>query len=753
MFATTRPPESPRATPSLWLPWLIAGLITYGSLYPFGLAPAAPGAWDALWRLGRLFTSVGDVLGNVGLFVPWGGSAVLALAPRWGWRGAAWLALGLGGLLALAVQVLQIWVPTRDPAMADVLWNGVGTVVGVLLGLVLLQRQGRASGHAHPTVLPALVLLGVVLTQWLPLVPSLDWQLIKDQLKTLSQVPDVGAAAVLAHAALAGLAGYALLQWRRGRASLGWLALGLAVLWGGKLFIRGTTVDASQLLGFALGWLAWWGVSRCAEATRRTAVWTALLASYTVSALVPFELRDVPADMVWLPFSALLEGRMLANVQALVAQWVVLAGILYVGVTHARWAVLASVALGLWALGLEGLQTWLVGRVSDLSEPLLVVVLGPAWAHAAANRWLARGEPVAPTPPAVSQAPASVVPPATLWVRWRAWALACAGLMLALSAALQWPGLPYNVTELFRYSGRWPALLPFSLALLWAGAGAAWLGTRLATGRHGAGWLPLLTLGASTLSYALLWFSVNPESMADLVGSPVVFRDVSQDAAWGGAWQTLFLALNAPLAIGIVEQGVRFVALYAPLPLLLGLLVAAPWRRRSLASSVALLVSALLVVWLCQTVVVDWASTDNLTELIARDGRGWYLYGLLLLCCVSACLLARAPAHGAGASALALLVLIVGVPLGWWLLNQGLEQQVQKYGLVFSAVQFLLAGERANPVAPDALFLRWAALQLGGVGVLTLGLRLGLARSTRVTNVANAIKKGAVTPTPIRARG
>ena len=53
-----------------------------------------------------------------------------------------------------------------------------------------------------------------------------------------------------------------------------------------------------------------------------------------------------------------------------------------------------------------------------------------------------------------------------------------------------------------------------------------------------------------------------------------------------------------------------------------------------------------LVLWLCKAIAFDWSSTDNLNELIAREGElglggGGYLYALLAVLAINAVLLAR----------------------------------------------------------------------------------------------------------------
>jgi hypothetical protein len=140
------------------------------------------------------------------------------------------------------------------------------------------------------------------------------------------------------------------------------------------------------------------------------------------------------------------------------------------------------------------------------------------------------------------------------------------------------------------------------------------------------------------------------------------------------------------------------------------------------------MMSAVLWLWLCKAVAFDWSSTDNLNELIAADGHwGWggggYLYALLAVICANAVLVARMRLTFLW-MAVAAGVTLGMIPVGWWLLNQGLEQQVHKYDLIFSGVQFLLGPDRKNVLGPEVLFLRWGVVQLAGVLVIAVGARI-----------------------------
>ena len=135
---------------------LIAGLIVYGSLYPFNFSAAAPGAFARLFSNWQLLTPLGDLLGNIGLFAPWGLVGMLALAPHWGLPRAAAMTALSGIAISLGVQVLQIWVPSRDAALADVFWNLFGIGGGIAAGGYLAPAiQNRPSTFGRGTCLSA----------------------------------------------------------------------------------------------------------------------------------------------------------------------------------------------------------------------------------------------------------------------------------------------------------------------------------------------------------------------------------------------------------------------------------------------------------------------------------------------------------------------------------------------------------------------------------------------------------------------
>ena len=241
--------------------------------------------------------------------------------------------------------------------------------------------------------------------------------------------------------------------------------------------------------------------------------------------------------------------------------------------------------------------------------------------------------------------------------------------------------------------------------------------------------MPLALALISLVSKMLLSRSVTYESIDDIVGSNNVFDLVTRANLWGPFWRQAFDTLGLSV-VDFIERRVRYTALYS-IPLL-GLALMLMGNARSSATPrttaldrFVLLVCAAGWLWLARTVVVTWAATDNLTELMARRPAfgipaEWFLFALPLLVGFSVSQLMRAAAQPARWP-LAIVIAIVTLPIGWTLLNVGLESHVEKYGAVFSGAQFLLGPDRRHTLPVWSLVARWATLQTGAVIVTFIG--------------------------------
>ena len=121
-----------------------AGLLAYGSLYPFHWAPRSEDLFGFLMHPGAAYLERGDMVQNVLVYMPFG----LLLAAWWAERHRYWpgllLALAAGTLFSLGAEVAQEWLPARVSSAADVAMNALGTLLGALLAGLL--RRDTLSG-------------------------------------------------------------------------------------------------------------------------------------------------------------------------------------------------------------------------------------------------------------------------------------------------------------------------------------------------------------------------------------------------------------------------------------------------------------------------------------------------------------------------------------------------------------------------------------------------------------------------------
>jgi len=135
---------------SAWpLALVYAGLIVYASLYPFanwrdqGIAPwlflTAP--WPKYW-------TGFDVVSNVLGYMPIGFFLTLGALRTGHMRWAVWVAVPVAAALSLAMETLQIYLPSRVPSNLDLVLNILGAALGALSAwglekLGVLQRWSR----------------------------------------------------------------------------------------------------------------------------------------------------------------------------------------------------------------------------------------------------------------------------------------------------------------------------------------------------------------------------------------------------------------------------------------------------------------------------------------------------------------------------------------------------------------------------------------------------------------------------------
>lgn len=143
----------PRPHAATRLPQFLAALyglmIVYASLEPFsGWTAPTPGTPFFLFEPWPSHYPRFEILVNVAAYAPFGFLLALSGGRQ---RALSRLALAvlIGTVLSLAMEALQMLLPTRDASNVDVVTNGAGTTIGALLALALDRLPGLRARMAH----------------------------------------------------------------------------------------------------------------------------------------------------------------------------------------------------------------------------------------------------------------------------------------------------------------------------------------------------------------------------------------------------------------------------------------------------------------------------------------------------------------------------------------------------------------------------------------------------------------------------
>ena len=729
------------------------GLIIYGSLFPFTFSynNGAPERWDILFHSFHPFTSLGDILGNIVLFMPFGYLGLEALSTARSGKPPTRKIIFYGLALALIIQLIQVYVPSRSPAFADVYWNGLGIILGIM-SAQLIKRFFPKLSLSDATNIPAILALFWLLYLLFPFVPTLDFQEIKNSIKSLVLSP-------VFHWSnfLIGTTGWLLFaQFTKGLFHQPLLDRQRLLLFGiFSIIIRpiilSNYIFPSDVLAVIAAIVIWPRLERSkVNNIRFLACAIAVTILYYSIGSLDFSSHNF--GFSWIPFSGFLEGNLFGNTRSLLFKLFLLSSMIWLVKAGWPYGRFQSLWIFSFILFLETLQIFMSSHTAEITDPLLVLLLA----------FLIRVKETAPSPQAdTAKETKTTIPEKTNPEKTsnptKQIVLFISSILLitvVMSIVIRLPGVPYNVRELFRFGGSFIAILPFALFILWFGMSIPLISRRmLKQPDYHFIRFPLWVFCAGIISYLLLKISVTEEALDDIVGSSNVFWFVSNQNIWGSFGMMLSKIIPLPSVWAILEEIVRFLALFSPLTFMLCLFYQAGDliekynisgffnKGRLVMMSLSLnIIYALPWFYLCKFIAFDHSSTDNLNELIARDGffgtgGGGYLYLLFMLLALN-CVWVR---QSQWRAFFKVSSIIAAATLGWFLFNLGLEANVQKYGQTFSGVDFLLGPDRKVKLSETYLFLRWIILYTSSITILAWGMRFTIPSllSPRIKNKTN----------------
>lgn len=417
---------SPRARSAFYSKLALAYmlLLAYGSLFPFDQWDAMRGGLSSLLSpLWPNHLSRSDVVTNLVVYVPFGLFMALAWTRPTRTRAKILIITLCGLALSLCMEYLQTYLPARVSSLSDTLLNTFGTFGGAVLGhnfaahtftgtrMRRLRQRFFVEGAWADL---GLIVAGLwVLSQWVPLIPSLDRGTLVEGIRPILRVLRGEAEFGLVRACTYGLdiLALGLLAATLVRPNQRLLALFggfIAVVLLLKIPIVGRQLSLEAMAGASAALIALPLLLHAPPRTRAITAGALLLISYAIEQL---RRGDEPGAtlhaMNWMPFGGQMAS--LGGFEDIVAGlWPFAALAYFTLLTRPRYPRVIRLAgvllVAAFTFALETMQTHIVGRYPDITDVCLAVL---GW-------WLPWRVPYAqeaqagPTPqPAVARASAS----------------------------------------------------------------------------------------------------------------------------------------------------------------------------------------------------------------------------------------------------------------------------------------------------------------------------------------------------------
>jgi VanZ family protein len=363
-----------------WVLAVIAFLIVYGSLYPFGFAAVeGESPLDLLATLSFSRTTRSDIAANVLLYLPLGACLTWLFAGQLGGLAAAIVATAAAASLSFTIEFAQLYETRRVASLTDLLYNTIGAFAGAWIALAAsaTHRRLHASRFAgflrHP-VATALLLswIGYRLAPFAPVMDPGKWAsafgpLASDDWWSLG--------AILPHA-LAWLVLMPICE-RLAPGRRAALAGGaMAVVLAGRVLFADMTLEAGEIAGMAVAFALWFPLSHLPPERAVSLVAAGLVALIAIQGLTPFDFQVAQDRFAFLPFVESLTQYRAANLTDMFLRCFHDGALVWL-LARSGLPVLAATAVGAGLIfSIELLQTWLPGHRAEITDPLLALVAG-----------------------------------------------------------------------------------------------------------------------------------------------------------------------------------------------------------------------------------------------------------------------------------------------------------------------------------------------------------------------------------------
>jgi len=368
-------------------------LIVYGSFYPWVFEarqlPASPlsillHSW-AIDFQSRKFVS--DVAINIAIYMPLGISGYLAFRRFKSTVLEIAAPIAIGASLSACVEMVQLFTPHRECSAVDLVNNILGTVFGVLAGMLFKEivdvPETGPLFVARDRVAVALLFVWVAFLLF-PLFPVLALAEWRVRIFTFIHGPLFRPTPIFLSAAEWFVVGR-LLAATGVKSPLLWL-LGLLALVPIQFAIIGHTVLPFDFVGPVLGTLLFVALRKGSKADGIAGM--LLLVALTVRGLEPFRFEGPGQAFAWIPFIGLLNDTWQPAISVLLGKLFQYGASLWLLSRSFFGLAGATSAVTLVLAAIEVLQTQIPGHIAEMTDPLIGVLLGLAFFVLRRNSWL-----------------------------------------------------------------------------------------------------------------------------------------------------------------------------------------------------------------------------------------------------------------------------------------------------------------------------------------------------------------------------
>lgn len=352
-------------------------VITYGSLFPFNFQYVN---WqeegrNALFATSLLDGKFADVIGNIILFLPFGFAGTALITRENKQRQYYFYLFLFGGALALGLQILQIYVPYRVPALYDAAWNYVGIFIGGLAARFMSNRYPDMLAAEDKMALLALSLCWILFLLT-PFIFSFNMGVLQENIRIHLNPTEYRFANIIFYTGIWLSYKKLIDEIRPGkRQFLLSLEFAVAVTLIVKIFIYRNIIEPELLPGgiIAIMMLR----SHLFKKINPYKIAAAMLVpTMFYNSIYPLEFYDNPfKEFMWVPFSELFSDDMLPIVRTVFYKTFAYGAIvwtLYKSFPNSSWI---NYFCAIYAGLIEYLQHLTLLRVGGLTEPLIVLFL------------------------------------------------------------------------------------------------------------------------------------------------------------------------------------------------------------------------------------------------------------------------------------------------------------------------------------------------------------------------------------------